>query len=110
VNYPGLETSSAHAVALEQFGGKGFGALLTFGLQDERACFELIRHLKLVYHLANLGDCKTLIIHPWSSQYVAFTEEAKRANGISPELLRVSVGIEAIEDIMEDFDQALRHC
>ncbi|RMG57956.1 MAG: O-acetylhomoserine aminocarboxypropyltransferase/cysteine synthase [Deltaproteobacteria bacterium] len=107
VNFPGLPSSPHHETAKRQFEGKGYGALLTFGLEDEKACFEFIRNLKLVYHLANLGDCKTLVIHPWSSQYVSFTEEDRYKNGISPDLVRVSVGIEAIEDIVEDFDQAL---
>jgi O-acetylhomoserine (thiol)-lyase len=108
VNYPGLPTSPAYATAKAQFKGKGYGGLLTFRLADQKACFEFIRNVKLAYQLANLGDCKTLIIHPWSSQYVSFTEEARRANGITPDLIRVSVGIEAIEDILDDFDQALR--
>ncbi len=108
VNFPGLPKSPAHETAKAQFRGKGYGALLTFGLENEKACFDLIRNVKLVYHLANLGDCKTLVIHPWSSQYISFTEESRLANGITPDLLRVSVGIEAIEDILEDFDQALR--
>jgi len=107
VNFPGLPASPAHETAKAQFAGKGYGALLTFGMEDEKACFEFIRRLKLVYHLANLGDCKTLAIHPWSSQYVTFAEDSRRANGITPDLLRVSVGIEAIEDILEDIDQAL---
>ncbi len=107
VNYPGLPSSPWHQRARALFGGRGYGALLTFGLEDEKACFDFIRRVKLAYHLANLGDCKTLVIHPWSSQYVSFPEEARRANGITPEMLRVSVGIEAIEDIMEDFEQAL---
>ena len=107
VNFPGLANSPAHETAKAQFGGKGYGALLTFGLDDEKACFEFIRNVKLAYHLANLGDCKTLVIHPWSSQYISFTEEARRANGITPDMVRVSVGIEAIGDIVDDFDQAL---
>ncbi len=107
VNFPGLAKSPAHETAKAQFQGKGYGALLTFGLENEKACFDFIRSVKLAYHLANLGDCKTLVIHPWSSQYVSFTEELRRANGITPDLVRVSVGIEAIEDIVADFDQAL---
>jgi len=107
VNFPGLAKSPAHEIAKAQFQGKGYGALLTFGLENEKACFDLIRNVKLAYHLANLGDCKTLIIHPWSSQYISFPEENRRANGITPDLVRVSVGIEAAEDIMDDFDQAL---
>lgn len=108
VNFPGLASSPAHQMAKSQFQGKGYGGLLAFGLEDEKACFDFIRNVKLVYHLANLGDCKTLIIHPWSSQYISFAEESRRANGITPDLVRVSVGIEAIEDIVDDFDQALR--
>ncbi len=108
VNYPGLAKSPAHAAAKALFQGRGYGALLTFGLEDEKACFDFIRRVRLAYHLANLGDCKTLVIHPWSSQYLSFAEEARRANGITPDLVRVSVGIEAIEDILGDFDQALR--
>jgi len=107
VNFPGLPKSSAHEIAKAQFQGRGYGALLTFGLEDEKACFDFIRRVKLAYHLANLGDSKTLVIHPWSSQYINFTEESRLANGITPDLVRVSVGIEAIEDILEDFDQAL---
>ena len=107
VNYPGLAKSTYHEAAKALFQGKGYGGLLTFGLEDEKACFEFIRSVKLTYHLANLGDCKTLVIHPWSSQYVTFTEGSRRENGITPDMLRISVGIEAIEDILEDFDQAL---
>ncbi len=107
-NFPGLPKSPSHATAQAQFRGKGYGALLTFGLENEKSCFDFIRNVKLAYHLANLGDCKTLVIHPWSSQYISFTEESRRANGITPDLVRVSVGIEAVEDILEDFDQALK--
>lgn len=108
VNFPGLEHSPHHKTATAQFQGKGFGAVFTFGLENEAACFELIRNLELVYHLANLGDAKTLIIHPWSSQYVSFTEEKRKELGIKPELLRVSVGIEDIADVIDDFDRALK--
>ncbi len=109
VNYPGFEDHSSHQVADTQFNKKGFGAMLTFGLKDQDACFKLINNLKLIYHLANLGDCKTLIIHPWSSQYVAFAEEVKLDIGIEPGLIRLSVGIEDIEDILGDLGQALEY-
>lgn len=107
VNYPGLASHPDHAVAARQFGGKGFGGLLTFGLADQEACFACINHLKLVYHLANLGDCKSLIIHPYSSQYLSFPDETRRELAITPDLLRLSVGIEAVADIIADLDQAL---
>ncbi len=108
VNFPGLEDSPSHETAKAQFNGKGYGGLLAFGLEDEKACFDYIRNVRLAYHLANLGDCKTLVIHPWSSQYIRFPEESRRENGITPDMVRVSVGIEAVEDILEDLDQALR--
>jgi O-acetylhomoserine (thiol)-lyase len=108
VNYPGLPGSPHHATAKEQFGGRGYSGLLTFGLANEKACFEFIRNLKLVYHLANLGDCKTLAIHPWSSQYINMTEDVRRANGITPDMIRISVGIEDIADIQDDIAQALK--
>ncbi|GAB6097903.1 homocysteine synthase [Desulfatiferula olefinivorans] len=107
VNYPGLDDHPFHAVADRQFGGRGFGGLLTFDLADEAACFRLIDRLKLVRHLANLGDCKTLIIHPWSTQYVAFDPAVKTALGIRPGMLRLSVGIEDDGDIKDDLAQAL---
>lgn len=107
VNYPGLPSSPSHQVAQAQFEGRGFGGLLTFGLEDEKACFELIRNVRLIYQLANLGDCKTLVIHPWSSQYLSFPEEARRANGVTPDLVRLSVGVENVDDILGDLESAL---
>lgn len=107
VNYPGLSGHSSYSIAQKQFEGNGFGAMLTFGLKDQDTCFKFIDNLKLIYHLANLGDCKTLIIHPYSSQYVSFKEEQRQALSITPDLLRLSVGIEAAEDICEDMGQSL---
>jgi len=107
VNYPGLADHASHAVAESQFDGKGFGGLLAFGLKDQEACFKFINGLKMVYHLANLGDCKSLVIHPYSSQYVSFAEEIKTGLGITPDLVRLSVGIEAAPDIIGDLGQAL---
>ncbi|MBM4327836.1 MAG: O-acetylhomoserine aminocarboxypropyltransferase/cysteine synthase [Deltaproteobacteria bacterium] len=108
VNYPGLAANPSHETAKRQFAGLGYGGLLTFGLETQEACFGFIENLKLTYHLANLGDSKTLAIHPYSSQYVAFTEEARQKLSIHPEMIRVSVGIEHIDDIIADFDQALK--
>lgn len=109
VNYPGLEEHPSHGVAKKQFSGKGFGAMLTFGLKDQETCFKMINSLKMIYHLANLGDCKTLIIHPWSSQYVAFEDGVKEKTGITPGLIRLSVGIEHIDDIKEDLGKAINN-
>jgi O-acetylhomoserine (thiol)-lyase len=107
VNYPGLADHPNRTVADRQFGGRGFGGVLAFGLADQEACFRFINNLKLIYHLANLGDCKTLVIHPYSSQYLSFPEEEKRFLAITPDLVRLSVGIEAVADICADLAQAL---
>ncbi len=107
VNYPGLEDNPSHEMAKKQFEGKGFGGMLTFGLKDQAACFKFIDGLKLIYHLANLGDCKTLVIHPYSTQYVSFDESKREALAIAPDMIRLSVGIEAVEDICKDLKQAL---
>jgi O-acetylhomoserine (thiol)-lyase len=107
VNYSGLEGHPDHHTALGQFAGKGFGGVLTFGLEDQGACFRFINNLKLVCHLANLGDCKTLVIHPYSTQYVAFDEQTRQGLSVRPDMIRLSVGIEAIEDICEDLAQGL---
>lgn len=107
VNYPGLPSSPWHEVARRQFAGLGYGALLTFGLADQEACFKFIDNVKLAYHLANLGDSKTLVIHPYSSQYVSFTEEKRRELSIPAEMIRVAVGIEHPDDIIADFEQAM---
>ncbi len=107
VNYPGLEQHGSRAIADKQFAGKGFGGLLTFGLADQEACFTLINNLQLIYHLANLGDCKSLIIHPASSQYISFADDERQRIGIDATMLRLSVGIEEREDICYDLGQAL---
>lgn len=107
VNYPGLEGHQSHETACRQFAGKGFGGMLTFGLKDQSACFRFINSLKLVSHLANLGDCKTLVIHPYSTQYVSFDEQTRAALSIRSDMVRLSVGIEAVEDICEDLAQGL---
>lgn len=107
LNYPGLEDSPSYNTARRQFGGKGFCGLIAFGLGDQDRCFRFINSLKMIYHLANLGDCKTLIIHPYSSQYISFDDPTRQKLSIHSDLLRLSVGIEAVEDICDDLEQAL---
>lgn len=107
VNYAGLASHPGNRTAREQFGEKGFGGLLAFGLKDQETCFRFINRLQMIYHLANLGDCKSLVIHPYSSQYVSFPEEIRAALSITPDLIRLSVGIEAAADIIADLSQAL---
>ncbi len=106
VNYPGLADSPFREVASRQFGGR-FGALLTFGLSDKQAAFRFINALKLARNLANIGDAKTLVIHPASTICCDYTAEEKALMGVTEELVRVSVGIEAPHDIVADFAQAL---
>jgi O-acetylhomoserine (thiol)-lyase len=106
VNYPGLAASPFHAVASRQYGGR-YGALLTFGLADKAAAFRCINALRLARNLANIGDAKTLVIHPASTICCDYTLEEKAIMGVSEELVRVSVGLEAIDDILADFAAAL---
>jgi O-acetylhomoserine (thiol)-lyase len=107
LNYPGLEDSPSYQTAKKQFGEKGYCGLIAFGLGDQATSFRFINNLKMIYHLANLGDCKTVIIHPYSSQYLSFDEPTRQKLSIHSDLLRLSVGIEAVEDICNDLGQAL---
>lgn len=106
LNYPGLEEHPCHSTARSQFQGK-FGALLTFRMKTREECFRLINHLKLVRNLANLGDAKTLIIHPASTIFHECAADEMAQAGVTENLLRVSVGIEDAKDIIIDFAQAL---
>jgi O-acetylhomoserine (thiol)-lyase len=108
VNYPGLPGHPHYANAKKYIPG-GPGAVVGFGIKGgKEAGIKLINSLKLASHLANLGDAKTLVIHPASTTHQQLTEEEQVATGVRPEYVRVSVGIEDIADIKEDFDQALR--
>lgn len=106
VNYPGLPDSPFHEVAARQFGGR-FGGLLTFGLADRAGAFRAINGLRLAKNLANIGDTKTLVIHPASTICADYTPDVKALMGVSEEMVRVSVGIEDPSDILEDFSAAL---
>lgn len=106
VNYPGLSDSPFFEVANRQFKGR-FGGLLTFGLADRASAFRLINGLALAKNLANIGDTKTLVIHPASTICADYTPQVKALMGVTEELVRVSVGIEDGEDIVEDFAAAL---
>jgi O-acetylhomoserine/O-acetylserine sulfhydrylase len=106
VNYPGLKSSPAHSTA-RKYLNNGFGGVLTFIIKgDKSKAVHFVDQLKLVSHLANVGDAKTLIILPAATTHQQLTEDELRACGISPTLLRVSVGLEHIEDIIADFEQA----
>ena len=108
VNYPGLENHPDHARAIRYL-PKGQGAIVGFGIKGgTSAGARFIDNVKLASHLANIGDAKTLVIHPASTTHQQLTEEEQRSAGVFPEFIRVSVGIEDIEDILADLDQALR--
>jgi O-acetylhomoserine (thiol)-lyase len=108
VNYPGLESHKHYSMA-KQYLPDGAGALLGFGIRGGRvAGIKFINSVKLASHLANIGDAKTLVIHPASTTHSQLTEREQQETGVTQEYIRVSVGIEDLEDIKEDFDQALK--
>jgi O-acetylhomoserine (thiol)-lyase len=108
VNYLGLESHRWHSSATKYLSG-GFGSVMGFGIKGGSvAAPKFIDNVKLASHLANVGDAKTLVIHPYSTTHQQLDEDAKKAGGVSPEFIRVSVGIENVEDIIADFDQALK--
>jgi O-acetylhomoserine (thiol)-lyase len=108
VNYPGLESHPDHARA-QQYLPDGAGAILGFGIKGGRdAAVKFINGVELASHLANVGDAKTLVIHPGSTTHSQLSEEEQAETGVTPDYVRVSVGIEDIEDITADLDQALR--
>ena len=108
VNYPGLESHSHHASA-RKYLPDGQGALLGFGIRGgEAAGKKFIESVKLASHLANIGDAKTLVIHPASTTHAQLTADEQVSAGVTPEYIRVSVGIEDAKDIIADLDQALR--
>ncbi len=108
VNYPGLPSSSSHALA-QRYLPRGAGGIMTFGIHGGLdAGRRFIEALQVFSHLANVGDAKSLVIHPASTTHQQLTTEEKLAGGISDDLIRLSVGLEEIDDILWDLDQALR--
>ena len=108
VNYPGLPDHPSHALAQKYLKGH-YGALLGFGIKGGLAAGKrFIESVKLLSHLANIGDAKSLVIHPASTTHQQLTPEEQESTGVTPDFLRVSVGIEDVEDIKADIDQALK--
>ena len=107
VNYPGLEGSKWHEIAQKQL-TNGYGAILTLRVGSKEKAFEFIDSLTIPYTLSNIGDTKTLVIHPGSTISLHSTEKQKEDAGVFEDLIRVSVGIEDIDDIKEDFAQAFK--
>lgn len=106
VNYPGLKSSNWHEIAEKQF-DKGYGGILTLRLGSKENAFALIDELKIPYSISNIGDTKTLVIHPGSTISLHSSEKEKEDAGVFEDLIRVSVGIEDIEDLKADFAQAM---
>jgi O-acetylhomoserine/O-acetylserine sulfhydrylase len=106
VEYPGLASSPYNALA-KKYLKNGFGGILNFGVRGEKEnAAKFIDHLKLASHLANVGDAKTLVIHPASTTHEQLSIDEQLAAGVRPNQVRISVGIEHIEDIKADFQQA----
>jgi O-acetylhomoserine (thiol)-lyase len=108
VQYPGLKSSAYHELA-RKYLPNGYGGILNFGVKGEKEkASQLIDNLKLVSHLANLGDAKTLAIHPASTTHEQLSEEEQKTAGVAPNQVRISVGLEHIEDIKADLEQAFQ--
>jgi len=108
VNYPGLVSHATHEIARRTLKG-GFGGMITFGIKGGAdAGRTLIDNVKLFSLLANVGDAKSLIIHPASTTHQQLGAEEQASTGVTPDLIRLSIGIEHIDDILADLDQALR--
>jgi O-acetylhomoserine (thiol)-lyase len=107
VNYPGLEDNKYHALA-KRYMPKGAGALLSFGVKGGYdAGVKFIEKLQFVSHLANIGDAKSLVIHPASTTHRQLSEEDQVKAGVPPDMVRLSIGLETLDDILWDLDQAL---
>jgi O-acetylhomoserine/O-acetylserine sulfhydrylase len=106
VSYPGLESSTYHKLA-KKYLRNGFGAVLSFTIKgSKQVTAKVVDNLQLVSHLANLGDAKTLIIQPSATTHQQLSNEEQLSAGVLPNLLRISVGIEHIDDIKSDFQQS----
>jgi O-acetylhomoserine (thiol)-lyase len=107
VTYPGLPDDLNHELAVKYL-KKGFGGIVGFGIKGGlEAGRKFINAVKLFSHLANIGDAKSLVIHPASTTHQQLTEEEQAATGVTPDYVRLSIGIEDVEDIKEDIEQAL---
>jgi O-acetylhomoserine (thiol)-lyase len=107
VNHAGLESSAFHGLA-KRYLPKGQGAVFSFGIKGGfEAGKKFIDSLELFSHLANVGDAKSLVIHPSSTTHEQLSEEQQRAAGVTADMVRLSVGLEDVEDLIWDLDQAL---
>ncbi len=106
VSYPGLESHPCHEAARKTL-QNGFGAVLSFETHSLADTQKFLNSVRLASHLANIGDAKTVVINPWTTTHAGLGEEARVSAGVTPELIRVSVGLENLSDIQADFAQAL---
>jgi len=107
VSYPGLESSPYHALQ-KRYAPKGAGSIFTFGIKGGyEAGVDFVSRLKLFSHLANIGDTRSLVIHPASTTHRQLSDAQKRSAGAGPDVIRLSIGIENIDDIIADLDKAL---
>ena len=108
VSYPGLKSHPQHELAAK-YHTHGYGAILGFGIKGGlEAGKQLIRHVELFSHLANVGDAKSLIIHPASTTHSQLTPEEQFETGVTSDFVRLSIGLETVDDLIDDLDQALR--
>ncbi|KFA68674.1 hypothetical protein S40285_02634 [Stachybotrys chlorohalonatus IBT 40285] len=108
VSYPGLESHPYHQAA-QKYLKKGFGGVLSFGVKGGVAAgSQVVDGFKLISNLANVGDAKTLAIHPWTTTHEQLSDEEKASSGVTEDLIRISVGIEHIDDIIADFEQSFK--
>ncbi|KAI9742462.1 MAG: Homocysteine synthase [Claussenomyces sp. TS43310] len=106
VSYPGLENHPSHGLA-KKYLKRGFGGVLSFGVKGHaEAGSQVVDGFKLISNLANVGDSKTLAIHPWSTTHEQLDDNEKAASGVTEDLIRISVGTEHIDDIIADFQQS----
>jgi O-acetylhomoserine (thiol)-lyase len=109
VNYPGLEDNPNHPVAKKYLKG-AYGAIIGFGIKGGLAAGKkFINSVKLLSHLANIGDAKSLVIHPASTTHQQLTGEEQRETGVTEDYVRLSIGLKDVEDIKNDIDQALQN-
>jgi O-acetylhomoserine (thiol)-lyase len=107
VNYPSLEGNKYYSLA-KKYLPRGAGSIFTFGIKGGiEAGKRFIEKLEIFSHLANVADAKSLVIHPASTTHAQLSEEDQLAAGVTPDMIRISIGIEAVEDLIDDLDQAL---
>jgi O-acetylhomoserine (thiol)-lyase len=107
VRYPGLKSDPSYPIA-QKYLKKGYGGMVVFGIKGGRPAGEkFINNLKLISHLANVGDAKSLALHPASTSHSQLSEEQQIASGLTPELVRLSIGLENIQDILNDIENSL---